>query len=314
MRVVVTGCAGFIGSHVAQRLLHEGHDVVGIDCFTDYYARSVKEANLAGFRAAPRFTMHELDLRTDPIDAALDGAEIVIHEAAMAGLLRSWVDVDAYQSCNFTATHRLVEAARRTGVRRFVHASTSSVYGADATGDESSALEPTSPYGVTKLAAEKLVLAFAQTYDLPAVVLRYYSIYGPRQRPDMGYHHFIEAVLDGHEITVFGDGLQSRSNTYISDCVDATVTAALSLDGRGEVCNIGGGDIVSVLDVLEILEDLTGRTARVVHGRPRPGDQRHTRADTSKARRLFGYEPRVSVRDGLAAQVEWQLGIRRQIA
>ena len=311
MRIVVTGCAGFIGSHVAERLVAEGHDVVGIDCFTDYYARDVKERNLEGLRSSPTFALHELDLRTDGLEAALEGADAVIHEAAMAGLLRSWVDVDSYQSCNFTGTHRLVEAAQRAGVGRFVHASTSSVYGSDAVGDEASPLEPTSPYGVTKLAAEKLVMAYWRTRDLPAVVLRYFSIYGPRQRPDMGYHLFIDAMLDGRPITVFGDGLQSRSNTYISDCVGATVAAALTPGIAGEVCNVGGGEVVSVLDVLRILGELLDVTPVVVRGEARPGDQRHTRADVRRAAALLGYAPQVGAVEGLRAQVEWQMELRR---
>ena len=314
MRFVVTGCAGFIGSHVSERLVDLGHEVAGIDCFTDYYGRDIKERNLERLRQEGAFTLHELDLRTSALAPALDGADVVIHQAAMAGLLRSWVDVDAYQSCNFTGTHRLVEAARDAGVARFVHASTSSVYGTDATGDETSPLEPTSPYGVTKLAAEKLVLAFGRTHGFPGVVLRYFSIYGPRQRPDMGYHLFIEALLDGRPITIFGDGLQTRSNTYIADCVDATITAALSSDGVGEVFNIGGGDVVSVLDVLAILGELLGVESVTEHAPGRPGDQRHTRADFGKAAAVFGYAPKTSARDGLAAQVDWQVGLRRQSA
>jgi nucleoside-diphosphate-sugar epimerase len=313
VKAVVTGCAGFIGSHVSEALLALGHEVVGIDCFTDYYGRDIKQRNLETLRASPSFSLHEVDLRADDLDRAVDGADVVIHEAAMAGLSRSWVDVGAYESCNFTGTYRLVDAVRRAGVRRFVHASTSSVYGTDATGDETSPLQPTSPYGVTKLAAEQLVLAFSRTLDFPAVVLRYFSIYGPRQRPDMGYHLFIEALLDLRPITVFGDGRQTRSNTYIADCVAATIAAATATDdtGIGEVFNVGGGEVVSVLDVLAILGELTGVAPQVEHVPGRPGDQRHTRADFSKASATFGYEPATSAREGLAAQVEWQVGLRR---
>ena len=314
MRAVVTGVAGFIGSHVAEELVARGHDVVGIDCFTDYYARDLKERNLEQLRRDPRFSFEELDLRSGSVEQAIDGADVVIHLAAMAGLLRSWTDVDAYQSCNFTATHRLIEASRRVGVQRFVHASTSSVYGSHAIGDESGELAPTSPYGVTKLAAEKLVGAFAQTHGFPAVVLRYFSIYGPRQRPDMGYFQFVEALLDDRPITVHGDGRQSRSNTYIDDCVKGTVAAALSDSGTGDVFNIGGGEVVDVLDVLAILGSLTGTEPKIEWGPPRPGDQRHTRADVTKAAAVFGYEPTVSARDGLAAQVEWQRGLRHRSA
>ncbi len=310
MRVLVTGAAGFIGSHACERLLAEGHEVVGLDCFTNYYGREIKERNLERSLGHDGFRFFELDLRTDGLDEAISGCEAVIHQAAMAGLLRSWTDFDAYASCNLMATHRLIEACRRHDVTRFVHVSTSSVYGVDAVGDEATPLQPTSPYGVTKLAAEKLVLAYAQTHGFPALVVRYFSIYGPRQRPDMGYHRFIEAMLDDTLITVHGDGRQTRSNTYVSDCVDGTV-AALSGGAVGEAYNIAGGEAVSVLDVLLILRDLIGAEPRIEHGAPRPGDQRHTRAETGKAGATFGYEPKVSARDGLAAQVEWHRSLRR---
>lgn len=310
MAVLVTGCAGFIGSHLCERLLADGHRVVGVDCFTDYYPRAVKEENLEIALDHDRFRLVDADLRTDRLDDVVDGCDAVVHLAAMPGLLRSWTDFDGYASCNLLATQRLVDACRRHGVRRFVHISTSSVYGTEAVGDETSPLEPSSPYGVTKLAAEKLVLAYTQTYGFPAVVLRYFSIYGPRQRPDMGYHRFIEAMLDGDPIAVFGDGHQTRSNTFVSDCVDGTVSALR--DGvEGEAYNIGGGEVVSVLGVIELLGELIGVSPAIEHRAPRPGDQRHTSADTTKAKSAFGFTPAVAIRDGLAAQVEWHLARRR---
>ena len=225
MKVVVTGAAGFIGSHLCEALLGAGHEVVGIDCFTDYYARADKEANLTVARGMPGFTFVEADLRTDDLEPLLDGADAVINEAATPGLVLSWDDFERYQSTNLSAVKRLIDASIATGVGHFVQASTSSVYGAEATGGEDSHCLPVSPYGVTKLAAEHLLRAHAATFDLPLTILRYFSIYGPRQRPDMAYRIFCERLLRGEPITVFGDGRQSRSNTYVSDCVSGTVGA-----------------------------------------------------------------------------------------
>jgi nucleoside-diphosphate-sugar epimerase len=305
MKCLVTGAAGFIGSHLCERLLRDGHAVVGLDAFIPYYPRGAKEANLAGAWRHPAFVCHELDLRLDPLGAALDGVEAVFHLAAMPGLPRSWTDFDLYQGCNFQATQRLLEAVRhRPGLRRFVYASTSSVYGRDGSGDESLPTRPISPYGVTKLAAEHLCRAHAEEFGLPLVVLRYFSVYGPRQRPDMGYHRFIHALLHGHPVTVYGDGLQVRGNTFIDDCVRATV-AALEAP-VGEVYNVGGGETANVWEVLAKLETILGRRAVVHHKPARPGDQRVTAADTSRIARHLGWHPRVGLDEGLARQAAWQ--------
>jgi nucleoside-diphosphate-sugar epimerase len=309
MRVLVTGVAGFVGSHLAEALLERGHEVVGVDAFIDYYPRPVKEANLAGLHGRAGFAFHELDLRTDDLRPLLDGSTAIVHLAAMPGLARSWTDVELYTTCNLLATHRLVEAALDAGVPRFVHASTSSVYGTDAVGDETSPTQPISPYGVTKLAAEHLVLAYVRTRALPATILRYFSMFGPRQRPDMGYHIFIEAMLDGRPITVFGDGEQSRSNTFISDCVGGTIDA---IEGAsiGEVYNIAGGEELTVNAAIATIGAAVGVEPVVLHGPPRPGDQRRTFADTTKARTAFGFRPTVGAAEGLAAQVAWQVARR----
>lgn len=304
MRIVVTGAAGFIGSNLAETLIRGGHEVVGLDAFIDYYPRAMKEANLAGLAEAPTFRFGEVDLRSDDLDPWLDGADAVIHEAAMAGLMRSWTDLEAYTSCNILATNRLIEAAERAAVSRFVLASTSSVYGLEAVGDEDRALEPSSPYGITKLGAEKLVLAHVALRGLPATIIRYFSIYGPRQRPDMAYHRFIEAMLDRQPITVYGDGEQTRSNTYIDDAVNGTILA-LERGAVGGIYNIGGGRTISLNDAISIIAGHLVVEPIIERQAARPGDQRHTSADVTRARAALGYEPRVEPSEGLDRQVEW---------
>jgi nucleoside-diphosphate-sugar epimerase len=306
MKCVVTGAAGFIGSHLCEALLQASHDVVGLDAFIEYYPRAVKEANLAAARRSGRFRFLQLDLRTDAIDEALAGAEVVFHLAAMPGLQQSWVDFDGYASCNLLATQRLLEAVRRVApqLRRFLYASTSSVYGRFACGDESLPTRPISPYGVTKLAAEHLCRAYSETHNLPLVTLRYFSVYGPRQRPDMGYHRFIDALLHDRPVTVYGDGQQARSNTYVADCVQATVAAVSA--AVGEVYNVGGGEAATVWEILARLEKLSGRPARVVRAPARPGDQCYTFADTSRLRSHLAWEPRTRLDEGLTQQWRWQ--------
>jgi nucleoside-diphosphate-sugar epimerase len=312
MKCLVTGAAGFIGSHLCDRLLQEGGQVVGLDGFVPSYPRPLKESNLAAARTCPRFQFHAVDLRSDPLGPWFDDVEVVFHLAAMPGLPRSWSEFDLYESCNVTATQRLLEAVPRRGLRRFVYASTSSVYGRFAAGDEGLPTRPISPYGVTKLAAENLCRAYAEERGLPLVVLRYFSVYGPRQRPDMGYHRFIHALLTGEPVPVFGDGLQVRGNTYIDDCVAATVAAASALPG--EIYNVGGGEAVSVWDVLRKLEAIVGRRAVIRQEPARPGDQRHTCADTGKLLRYLGWQPRVGLDEGLARQVAWQQQVMQALS
>jgi nucleoside-diphosphate-sugar epimerase len=305
MKCVVTGAAGFIGSHLCEGLLGLGHEVVGLDAFVAYYPRAVKEGNLTLCRAHPRFRFERCDLRSDPLDEVLDGADVVFHLAAQAGLTQSWIDFDTYATCNVQATQRLLESLRRALPRpRLVHASTSSVYGEFASGDETLPTRPVSPYGVTKLAAEHLCRAYGETYGIPVVVLRYFSVYGPRQRPDMGYHRFIRGLLADEPVSVYGDGQQVRGNTYVADCVAATVAAAEARPG--EVYNVGGGEAASVWDILRMLEELVGRPARVKQEPARNGDQRHTFADTAKLYGHLGWRPGTTLRDGLARQWQWQ--------
>lgn len=305
MECVVTGAAGFIGSHLCERLLYDGHRVSGIDCFTSYYPRRVKEANLAPLLGRKGFTFHELDLSKDRLEFVVLGAEWIFHLAAMAGLVKSWIDFDAYNLHNIIATQRLLDAAKGSQhLNRFIYASTSSVYGRFASGDEALPLRPSSPYGVTKLAGENLCRIYVEEFDVPAICLRYFSVYGPRQRPDMGYHKFIQAILEKKPLTLTGDGTQVRGNTYISDCVDATLSAVNTVPG--ETFNVGGGDLVSVMDIIHKIEKLTGVSARIQKMPERKGDQKYTGADVSKLTRHTGWKPKVGIDEGLALQLAWQ--------
>ena len=306
MQCLVTGAAGFIGSHLCERLLQDGHRVIGVDCFTPYYPREFKERNLHRLRGQRWFELRELDLRGDDVSFAGRDVDWVFHLAAMPGLVKSWTDFDSYHHCNALATQRLLEAVKGSrSLKRFVYASTSSVYGRYASGDESLPTKPCSPYGVTKLAGENLCRVYADEFDVPLVVLRYFSVYGPRQRPDMGYHKFIQAVLDDQPISVHGDGHQLRGNTYVSDCVEATVSAVNAM--AGEVFNVGGGETVSVLEVIRKIEALTRKRAVIVRAPERKGDQRHTTADVTKLSRHIGWKPTVGIEEGLSRQIAWQM-------
>jgi nucleoside-diphosphate-sugar epimerase len=306
-RCLVTGAAGFVGSHLCAALLARGHHVVGLDAFIPYYPRPIKEGNLAGLLAQPNFLFLESDLRTADLAPAVTGCDTIFHLAAMPGLIKSWTDFPLYDTCNISGTQRLLEAARAAQPKHFIHISTSSVYGREATQGEDAPLQPVSPYGVTKLAAEHLCRSYEANFALPITILRYFSVYGPRQRPDMGYHKLINDLLRGGTFTVFGDGEQTRSNTYIGDAVAATILAMEKREQTlGQVFNIGGGEIVSLNRVIALLEEITGCQARLERQPPRPGDQRHTAANVEKARRILGFQPVTRLADGLRAQVEWQ--------
>ncbi|MCP5488916.1 MAG: NAD-dependent epimerase/dehydratase family protein [Verrucomicrobia bacterium] len=304
--ILVTGAAGFIGSHLCEALLAEGHSVTGLDAYIPYYPRTIKERNLTNLTTHPNFRLLELDLRRDDLAPAVEGQEVLFHLAAMPGLMKSWSDFALYSTCNIEATQRLLEAVRSTGLAQFIHVSTSSVYGREATGPETTELSPFSPYGLTKLAAENLCRAYEANFGLPITILRYFSVYGPRQRPDMAYTILIRNLLRGEAFTLFGDGEQTRSNTYVSDCVRATMLAMKHRDqALGEVFNIGGGEIISLNAVIALLEELTGNQAVIERKEARPGDQKHTAADITKARERLGYAPRMPVRQGLENQVSW---------
>ena len=307
MKCLVTGAAGFIGSHLAERLVDCGHDVVGVDCFLDYYSRAAKERNLRSLGRRPRFRAVEEDLSRADLGPLLTGVDWVFHQAAQAGVRASWGrDFQIYATHNVLATQRLLEAARDAGVRRVVYASSSSIYGdtTDLPMREQSLPRPVSPYGVTKLAAEHLCWLYWKNYGLSTVSLRYFTVYGPRQRPDMAFHRFLKGALTGGEITLYDDGEQTRDFTYVSDVVAANVAAAERADG-GEVFNLGGGSSVSINRVLETIEAISGRPLCVKREARQKGDVRHTAADCTQARERLGFRPEVSLVEGLRREWEW---------
>jgi nucleoside-diphosphate-sugar epimerase len=307
MKALVTGAAGFIGSTLCDTLLAAGHDVVGIDCFIDYYPRAMKERNLLAARANPRFSFVEASLVDTSLTALLRGIDVVYHQAAQAGVRASWgEDFRIYSDNNVFATQRLLEACRASSLKKFVYASSSSIYGDtdDLPMRETSRPQPVSPYGVTKLAAEHLTWLYWKNYGLPTVSLRYFTVYGPRQRPDMAFHRFIKAVLKGDRIRLFGDGAQSRDFTYVDDIVAANMAAANS-DAVGQVFNIGGGSRTTVNEVIATIGAIVGRAPMVENLEVQKGDVRHTAADTSRARAALGYAPHVPLRSGLEREVAW---------
>jgi len=305
MKAIVTGAAGFIGSRLARRLVADGHEVVGVDVFTPYYPRWMKLRNVAPLEGNRRFKLVEGDLNDLALGRLLSGAGAVFHLAAQAGVRASWGrSFQTYLRHNVAATQRLLEAVKSKGGPRVVYASSSSVYGAtpDLPMKETSPLRPLSPYGVTKLAAEDLCFLYHKNYGLPAVSLRFFTVYGPGQRPDMAFHKFFKALLDGAEVTVYGDGRQTRDFTYVDDIVEAILAAAER--GRpGEVYNLGGGHRERLDRLFPLLESITGRTLRLRPVERQKGDVPDTHAAIEKAGCDLGYRPRTSLRDGLAA--EW---------
>lgn len=306
MRILVTGAAGFIGSHLCERLVGAGHAVLGLDDYSDYYAPALKRANAADL-AALGVVVLPLDLATDPLEAAIAGCDVIYHLAAQPGLAQR-ASFESYLRDNVVATHRLVEAALRAPTApALINIATSSVYGADATGDESSVPRPTSYYGVTKLAAEQLVLAGHRSRGLRACSLRLYSVYGPRERPDKLFPTLIRSLLLDEPFPLFeGSERHLRSYTYVDDAVTGLALTLDRLDAcNGEIVNIGNDVPISTGLAIEIVEAVVGRRARIEGRPPRAGDQDRTQANIGKARRLLGYEPTTSPQQGLANTVAW---------
>ena len=297
MKTLVTGCAGFIGSHLVDKLLDSDYEVIGIDCFTDYYSREIKEANISNALKNKSFEFIEKDILN--IDKFPE-VDYVFHEAAQAGVRASWgKSFEIYTRNNIEVTQRLLEFYKDSAIKKFVYASSSSVYGdAELPMREDSLLKPVSSYGVTKLAGENLCYLYWKNYGVPTVSLRYFTVYGPRQRPDMAIHKFIKAIFKGDEISVFGDGTQTRDFTYVDDAVEANILAAES-DSVGEVFNIGGGSRISVNDLVRKMEKFVGDKARVKYVEKQKGDVRDTWADVSKAEKRMNWKPKVDISTGV---------------
>jgi nucleoside-diphosphate-sugar epimerase len=307
VNAVVTGVAGFIGSHLAERLLLGGATVIGIDCFTDYYARELKEVNVATLREHKEFRLFDTTIQDADWPALLRNTTHLFHLAAQAGVRRSWgSDFSFYIACNVEATQVMLEACRSASLERLVYASSSSVYGdiTEIPMKEDSRLRPISPYGVTKLAAEHLCYLYWVNYGLPTVSLRYFTVYGPRQRPDMAFNRFLRAMHVGAPITLYGDGEQTRDFTFIEDAVSATVAAGKQgIPGR--VYNIGGGSRVSMNEVVELMKLCTGFDPIINREKPQDGDMRDTYADTDLARRDLAFAPSVTLEQGIETEYKW---------
>lgn len=308
-RVLLTGAAGFIGSHVAEALVARGHDVVGVDNFDAFYPRPVKEQNLEQLRRSPRFRFVELDIARG--DLSFEDATAVIHLAAKAGVRPSVEQPAAYCEANVTATARILDGARRAGVRRVVLGSSSSVYG-DTTPapfrEDATAVEPISPYAATKRATELVAHAFAHLFAMRIACLRFFTVYGPRQRPDLAIHRFTDLVARGQPIRMHGDGSSERDYTYITDCVAGVLSALEWTDRPGAACepiNIGGGERVRLDRLIGLIADAVGRPATIERHPDQPGDVRLTAADLGRAERELGYRPQVGIVEGLRHFVRW---------
>jgi UDP-glucose 4-epimerase len=312
MKALVTGGAGFIGSHLSERLLDDGAEVTALDCFTDYYPRAIKEANVAALRSRPGYTFVESSIADANLGALLDGTTHVFHLAAQAGVRKSWGrEFRVYTALNVDATQALLEACVGRPIERVVYASSSSVYGDEAPLPmrEELPLHPVSPYGVTKLAAEQLCHLYFVNHGVPAVSLRYFTVYGPRQRPDMGFHRFFSALLAGRPLVQYGDGRQTRDFTFVADAARATHVAAVR-GVPGRVYNIGGGSRVSLREVFDLLGRVTGRDVRIDQQPVQKGDMRDTYADTTRAQADLGFAPSVTLEEGLREMYRWMEATR----
>lgn len=306
MKIFITGIAGAIGSHMAERLLKEGHQVVGVDALTPYYSPEIKKINLSDVETAGA-KVFVRDLVTDDISSLLEGVDFIFHFAAQPGISAA-TSFEEYMRNNLVATEKLLQASRKiSGLKGFIHASTSSVYGAFAGGDEEVAPKPTSYYGVTKLAAEQLVLSYTRDKDFPATVLRFFSVYGERERPEKLYHKLIKAVLEEKDFTIYkGAEKHIRSYTYVSDIIDGCMLILNNFEkAKGEIFNLGNDKTMTTGEGIDLIQEIIGKKVKFIELPPRSGDQLETSADISKMQKTFGYNPKVQLKEGLQAEVEW---------
>ncbi|MEK6646387.1 MAG: GDP-mannose 4,6-dehydratase [Candidatus Firestonebacteria bacterium] len=307
-KCLVTGVAGFIGSHLAEKLISCGYDVIGIDNFTDYYSRFIKERNLNKLLKHSNFKFIKANLLTFKLNANIKSVDYVFHLAAQPGVMASWgANFKTYTENNVLVTQILLEQFKSSKkLKKFVYASSSSVYGdvQRLPAKEDSTLAPVSPYGVTKLAGEHLCYLYWRNFNLPVISLRYFSVYGPRQRPDMAIYKFAKAILTGDTVKIYGNGAQTRDFTYVSDVVNATVSASGS-KVNGEVFNVGGGVRISVKNLIKKIEKMCNKKAKIEYIQFCKGDVKDTLADISKAKRHLDYLPKFSLDQGLENEINW---------
>jgi nucleoside-diphosphate-sugar epimerase len=314
MHVLVTGGAGFIGSGLSRRLLADGHGVTAVDCFTGYYDEARKRSNIRGLLAHDRFELVEEDLRTCNVRGLLVDTDIVFHQAGQPGVRLSWAEgFETYVDLNIHVTQRLLEAARSANLKRFVYASSSSIYGQAERypTSEVDSPAPRSPYGVTKLAGEHLAVLYAGNFGIPTVSLRYFTVYGPRQRPDMATQRLVECAVDGRQFNLYGDGSHVRDFTFVDDVVEANVLAAMVPVSPGAVYNVSGGSAVSMSELIEVVSTVGGQPLNVVQSAQKAGDVRRTGGDSSRAFNDLGWKPQVPLEEGVRRQFEWYTATAR---
>jgi UDP-glucose 4-epimerase len=313
MKILVTGCAGFIGSHLTARLLKEGHEVLGVDDFDIYYPRSQKEKALMPVLLHPKFKLIEENLSSMALIKVLKGTEVVIHLAGQPGVRGSWgASFSRYLANNIQVTQRLLEESKGNKLKRFIYASSSSVYGdvpmpegQELFLNEDMRVQPKSPYGVTKLAAEHLCQLYHAEYKMPTVALRFFSVYGPGQRPDMAFHRFCQSIIHDASLTIYGDGKQVRDFTYVEDVVDVINAAITVPEAVGQVVNVGGGSPCTLMEAVALLEEISGKTCGKTFLERQKGDVMATRSDTTRLEKIFGFKPKVSLKEGLTREWEW---------
>ena len=305
---IITGVAGFIGSSLAEKLLKDNFKVIGIDSFTNYYSLHIKEKNIENCLKNTNFSLIRQDIDSLDLSAIFENAEYIFHLSAQPGVRASWgKEFTVYVKNNISVTQKILESLKNnTTLKKFIFASSSSVYGNQSTimNEDTSLTKPVSPYGVTKLAAENLVNLYYKNYEIPTISLRYFTVYGPRQRPDMAFNRFFCSIIKDKKLTIFGNGEQRRDFTYVDDIIDATINAATS-DSVGEILNVGGGSIFSLTQIIEFMKEITEKELEINFEKEQKGDVKYTNADISKAKKLINYKPSTDIKYGLTQQYEY---------